>query len=725
MEDIVNIEGKFYILATSPLADQHTRVLKHEHTFAVFDGYGDIHPIGLGEQGLYHRGTRFLSRLEFILGNSRPLMLSSTVREDNTVLAIDLTNPDMNMDDQAVPRGTLHILRTKFLWEGACYETIKIQNYGLEPLELDFSINFASDFADIFEVRGLKRERRGRRLEDELDEGRIVLPYYGLDDVRRSTRIEYLATGSIETTNASSGGLGFHAYLTPKEEAYFYLTVACDLSDEEAFEMMSHGDGLKKAKETRVTANANDCQISSSNDLFNKWLDHSREDLHMMLSTTPYGLYPYAGVPWFNTIFGRDGIITALETLCFDPEIARGVLAYLAATQAQKIVPEEDAEPGKILHEVRNSEMARLGEVPFRRYYGSVDATPLFIILANAYYERTGDRSFLQAIWDNITLALDWIDRYGDLDGDGFIEYIKRSPKGLSDQGWKDSYDAIFHADGSLAEGSIALCEVQSYVYAAKRGAANLAHALGLEGKSRALLMEADILKKRFEETFWCDDLSTYAIALDGNNQLCRVRSSNAGHCLFTGIASPEAAEKIADGLVQPDFFSGWGVRTIPTSEARYNPMSYHNGSVWPHDNALIAYGLARYGFKDKVIKVLTGVFESSLLMERHRLPELICGFERRPGEGPTLYPVACSPQSWSAGAVFMLLQACLGLSVNAVERRVYLMHPRLPDFLQEVEIRNLKVGDSSVDLLLERTAQHIGFSILRKEEDVEIVMID
>ena len=716
-EHIIRIKDQFYILATSSLADDRVRVLKQGDTFAVFDRHGDIGPLGVGVQGLYHQGTRFLSRLELRLGNDRPMLLSSTVTNDNALLTVDLTNQDVYANGEImVTRGTLHFSRTRFLWDGRCYECLRIWNYGLVPLDLLFSFQFEADFADIFEVRGWKRKRKGRRLDAALEGGSIVLAYEGLDGVVRRTLIDC----SPPPKHVSGSSAQFETRLGPKTETTLLLTVTCDTS-ETLPPRRSYRDAFSDMMAVVEDQKTHDCHIYTSNEGFNDWLNRSVADLHMMVTKTPHGPYPYAGVPWFSTPFGRDGLITALESLWINPDIARGVLAYLAATQATAVIPEQDAEPGKILHEARGGELAALGEIPFGRYYGSVDAAPLFVLLAGEYYQVTGDLGFIRSIWRHIELALTWMETYGDVDKDGFVEYARRSAQGLEQQGWKDSKDSVHHEDGTLAEGPIALCEVQAYVYGARLGAAKMALSLGLRDRADELLLLAEDLRQRFEKTFWLEELSTYALALDGQKRPCRVRSSNVGHCLHTGITDPERARRVAQVFLQEECFSGWGIRTVASSEVRYNPMSYHNGSIWPHDNAVIAAGLARFGQKEPVLKILTGLFDASLFMDLNRLPELFCGFARRPGEGPTLYPVACAPQAWAAGAVFLLLQACLGLSIHGATGRLILNNPTLPEFLQEVRVANLRVGKASVDLLFQRHPPDVSVRVLRMDGQVTI----
>jgi glycogen debranching enzyme len=710
----------FYIQATTPAADERTRVLKHGDTFAVFDHYGDVKPGGLGEEGLYHEGTRYLSCLLLVLGRKRPLLLSSTVGDDNELLRVDLTNPDLASDGRVeVPRGTLHVGRSKFLWDGVCHERLRLRNYGLAPMAISLGLLFEADFADIFEVRGTRRERRGRTLEPAVAADSVVLSYEGLDRVVRRARLTF----SPRPDALSSTRAVFRLALDPQQEVTLETAVCCERG-EPCSCPLSYKETRTAAARELERARRSQTSVTTSSEQFNALLRRSAADLHMLTTQTAEGPYPYAGVPWFSTAFGRDGIVTALECLWLRPGLARGVLAYLAATQAREVNAAQDAEPGKILHETRGGEMAALGEIPFGRYYGSVDATLLFVVLAGAYHDRTGDRAFGERIWPSVRRALDWIERYGDADGDGFVEYHRHSPRGLVQQGWKDSHDSVFHADGSLARAPIALCEVQAYVYGAWAAAARLSRSLGLPADGEVFEARAERLRQRFAEAFWCPELGTYALALDGDKRPCRVRTSNAGHCLLTGIAFPEHAAAVAQTLLAEESFSGWGVRTLAAGQARFNPMSYHNGSVWPHDNALVADGLARYGLKDAVLRILAGLFESSIYLDLHRLPELFCGFARRAGEGPTLYPVACAPQAWSAGAVFLLLRACLGLEVNAARGKIAFDYPILPEFLREVHVRGLCVGDAVVDLLLLRHGNDVGIDVTRKEGEARVLMV-
>lgn len=719
MDEIVQIDDRWYVLATSSRADDRTRVLKYGETFGLFDRYGDIQHLGIGEQGLYHQGTRFLSHFDLAVNEHRPLLLNSTVKQDNSLLVVDLTTPDLYEGDVlTIRKSTLHIFRAKLLSEGVHYEHLRLVNYDRHPIDVRLRLRFGADYADIFEVRGVERTRRGRALPVEHDARTLVFGYEGLDGVVRRTHIE--VERPPERLDAEE--LRYDLHLVPGRQLNLYVTVACHVGSERP-PLHAYDDALQRLESEIERHRSTIAHIYCSNEQFNDWLNRSIADLGMLATQTPSGPYPYAGVPWYSTPFGRDGIITALQTLWLDPSVARGVLAFLAANQASDEDPAQDAEPGKIVHEMRRGELAALGEVPFGKYYGTVDATPLFVMLAGAYYERTGDVAFMQSLWPHIERALGWIDQYGDQDGDGFVEYARHSPNGLTQQGWKDSEDSVFHADGTLARAPIALCEVQGYVYAARQAAATIAAALGEEARARELQTAAQTLKARFNEAFWSEELGTFVLALDGDKQPCRVAASNAGHALFTGIAEETYARRTAELLLSNKFYSGWGVRTLANTERRYNPMSYHNGSIWPHDNGIVAMGLGRYGFKEQALKLLTGLFEASIVLDLHRLPELYCGFERLPGQGPTLYPVACLPQAWASGAVFHLLQACLGLTFSAQKPQLRFTHPRLPEYLQWVEIKNLRFREGTIDFIVRRHPYDVGINVLRKDGDIEVAV--
>ena len=711
-------EAPFYIPATgSP--SRPRRTLKHNDTFAVFDSHGDIGASGGAPDGLFASDTRYLSHMELRINGTQPLLLGSAIKDDNLNYYVDLTNPDLYADGRiTLLKDTVHITRTMYLCDGSLRERIALTNHGAEEVQFSLSVAFASDFADIFEVRGIRRKRRGRSWVEVTGAGGVVLRYRGLDDILRETALAFeppptllaeslatyalkLAPGARQTIfiNASSRGR-----LPGSTVSFFKGLVALN-------------KGLKSA--TRALAS-----VETSNGVLNEILCRSMADLYMLNTSTPEGPYPYAGIPWYSTTFGRDGLIAAMQVLWADPAIAAGVLRHLARHQATREDPVADASPGKILHEMRGGEMAALGEIPFGCYYGSIDATPLFVMLAGGYARRTGDYELIRELWPSIERALAWIDGAADPDGDGFVEYARGADTGLANQGWKDSHDAVFHADGRLAEGPIALVELQGYVYAAKHLAAECARAMGNVVRAGELEAQAKALRQRFDEAFWCEEIGTYALALDGAKEPCKVRTSNAGHALATGIALPNRALRVARQLMEPAFFSGWGIRTVAEGDPRYNPMSYHNGSIWPHDNGLIAQGFARYGRKRSIDAVFEGVVRATSYLDNRRIPELYCGFPRRPGRGPTLYPAACSPQAWAAGAPFYMLQARLGLSFDAAGRHIRLVNPTVPAFAGDVTVRNLSLCGANVDFRVRQDGEAISLQILRTRGDVQVSLV-
>jgi glycogen debranching enzyme len=711
---------KYYISTTSSKIDPYRHALKDEAIFGLFDRFGDILPLGKNEQGLYTEETRFLSHYELKINGMRPQLLSSSSDEDSILLNVDLTNPDIFVrSNHLIKRDTIHILRSKTLSINKCFEHIRIKSFGHESVSFSLDFTFDSDFKNIFEVRGLKRKKRGELLSPDYKNGVFKLAYKGLDNVKRTTSVNF----SKIPDEVRKKTFKYKINLQPNATENIFITIDCITGKKEDPSLVfDEAIKIKGKKINRIKKNATD--IFTSNEQFNESIKRSISDINMMITKTEHGYYPYGGIPWFCTPFGRDGIITALECIWIKPEVAKGVLYYLAATQAQAIDKEKVAEPGKIMHETRTGELVTLKEIPFGRYYGSVDSTPLFIILAGAYHRRTGDTGLIRKIWGNIEKALFWIENYGDVDGDGFLEYTS-DKKGLHNQGWKDSHDSVFHKDGSFAEGHIALCEVQCYLYAAKKEASFLAELIGKDELSKKLSDEADNLKKKFNEVFWDEKMGSYVLALDGAKKPCKVLASNAGHALFTKIADSDKAKKLAEKLTSPTMFTGWGIRTLADAESRYNPISYHNGSVWPHDNALIACGLASYGLSEHFTKVFTGIFDTSIFMDSQRLPELFCGFHRRKGVPPTLYPSACSPQTWAAGSLILMLQAALGISFKIEDKTILFNQPRLPEFLKIVSLKNLKVtGNKSVDLLVRRYGNDVTIETIRKPDDINILII-
>lgn len=708
----------FYI-AAGGLGFRPRRTIKHNDAFAVMDNYGDIGVVSGGPDGLFESDTRYLSLLEMKVDGMAPLLLGSAMQNDNLCMYVDLTNADRIVDDAVVlAKDSIHIAKTVILRNGKLHQRVAVRNHSTSEVRFSISIHFDSDFADIFEVRGQHRPRRGqvRRFRESSD--KCLISYIGLDGKNRSTTIQFMPKPTTLGTNIAS--FDFVLAAGARQDLSVSINCAKSIFDQPR----SFATELREAFVERRRDLRSAADVETSNAAINEVLSRARADFYMLITDTPEGPYPYAGIPWFSTTFGRDGIIAAMEMLWLDHRIARGVLRRLAAYQATSIDPTRDAEPGKILHEMRGGEMAELGEVPFGCYYGSADATPLFIILAGLYVERTGDDALLAELWPNIERALEWIDNYGDIDGDGFVEYKRGGERGLSNQGWKDSHDSVFHSDGRLADGPIALVEVQAYVFAAKIAAARCAQRLGKAELSSKLSASADKLRKRFDEEFWCSERQMYVLALDGKKRPCAVDSSNAGHALFAGISSKAQAKFVAQRLLHPEFDSGWGIRTLARNEARYNPMSYHNGSVWPHDNALIAAGLARYGLKDAIAKIFKGICHAASTMDHKRLPELFCGFPQKRGRGPILYPVACIPQAWACGAPFMMLQAMLGLEFDLDAREIRLSNPVVPSYLGEVIIKNLRLGDALVDFAVRGEGSAVALRVLQTRGSVKVTLV-
>jgi glycogen debranching enzyme len=683
-----------------PRIPQRLYALKNRDTFLVADSHGDI--VGAAD-GLFHNDTRILSRWELRLADHTPMLLSGSVSQDNVYFTSHCLNraiPAPGGPD--APQGIVHIQRKRFLWDERLYEQIRVTNYGRRTVELPIGLNFAADFRDMFEVRGARRQRRGQTMGPELGDACVRFRYDGLDGETRTCVVKFSDPPTALTENQAS----FNISLASDARREIYVEVAAvdgDRPSEDRFRAAA-----ARARFAMRARRRKGARLSSNGRLFNAWIDKSAADLALLTTPLSSGPYPYAGIPWFSTTFGRDGIITAWQILWFDPSLARGVLRFLAQTQAREASAFRDSEPGKIMHECRSGEMAALGEVPFGRYYGGVDTTPLFVALAGAYADRTGDLLLIEELWPALERAARWIVETSERHPLGLIAYARAADTGLSNQGWKDSGDSVFHADGRFPDGPIALVEVQGYAFAAYQAMAALSARLGDVTAAGRWTARAEQLRQTVEAHFWMEERGFYGIALDGHNELCRVAASNAGHLLFTGLPMPERAARVGSRLLSAGFYSGWGLRTLALTEPRFNPMSYHNGSVWPHDTALTALGLSRYGERAGVVKLTTALFEAATEMEM-RLPELFCGFARSAGEAPVAYPVACLPQAWAAGSLFMLLQGCLGLKVHGAAAEVEIQEPTLPIGIDRLTVKALRVGDGDIDLAFERQGDRVA----------------
>ena len=673
-------------------------VLKQGDMFLVADTYGDV--VG-GSDGLFRNDTRVLSGFQLLLGGLHPSLLGGSVSHDNVFFTANLTNhPLAPIGEQSTPEGVIHVERARFLWELRIYERIEFTNFSERRADIAFSLTYAADFHDMFEVRGKQRQSRGRLFPPRVGKQGVLLGYEGLDGIARETGIAFAPAPARIT----AGRADFRISLDPGACFELNVEIGPDLTPEPSRER--YRSAAARARWAMRKARRKGAALRAPGRLFDDWLERSRADLALLTTQLPTGPFPYAGIPWFSTPFGRDAIITSLQILWLDPALARGVLTFLAKTQAHERSEFQDSAPGKIMHEARKGEMTALKEVPFGQYYGAVDTTPLFVMLAGAYAERTGDSGFIAELWPSLLAAMSWIENEQANDPDGFICY-RPNKAGLVNQAWKDSNDSIFHADGTLARGPIAVIEVQGYAFAAFRAMAALAEKRRESESAARWRKSAEALRSAVEARFWMDDCSFYAIARDGEGALCRVRASNPGHLLFTGLPARRRARLVGSQLLSPALNSGWGIRTLASGTIRYNPMSYHNGSVWPHDVALCSSGLGRYGQREDVTRLLAAMFDAAIHFEL-RLPELFCGFARTRGAPPIAYPVACLPQAWAAGAPFMMLQACLGLRIDGQKREIHVDRPVLPNGIDHVELRHVHVGDISTDVVFQRVGEHV-----------------
>jgi glycogen debranching enzyme len=695
---------------------------KEGEMFLCADAEGNLDAEKVTGSGLYWRDTRYLSDFVLDVDGNAPLLLSTSA--DRAFAShVDLTNQDLVDDDGTVTavQGTVNIRRTRVI-DGRLYERIRVRNYNAAAVEFTLNLTFGTDFADIFEVRGLRRATRGKLAQPKADRSSIAFAYAGLDGVFRETRISF----ELEPTEIEARGTqvvaAWRLRLEPTQTEMIALVVEPRAANarppDKPFDVAMHE--LRRSYESWERACT---RVWTDNQLYNSLLARGLRDLRALLTPTRHGNLPAAGIPWFVAPFGRDSLLTCHQTLLLNPDLTRTTLEVLAAFQADEVDEWRDAQPGKILHELRQGELAGANEIPHTPYYGSIDSTPLWLLLLGTYYRWTGDLGFCRRLLPNVERALEWVETYGDPDGDGLVEYQRTSPRGLANQGWKDSHDSVVHVDGKLADGPIALAEVQGYVYLAKLRLADVFEALGDGDRAVALRAQAARLKAAFNEAFWVESEQYFAMALDGDKRPVATITSNPAHGLYCGVVDPDKAAPLARRLLAPDMFSGWGVRTLSKSAVAYNPMSYHNGSIWPHDNAIIGAGLKRYGFAKATNRLATAMFEMAVTVDDMRLPELFCGFTRRSPNRPVAYPVACSPQAWAAGAPFLLLQAMLGISADAPGNVLNVGKPQLPGWLNTVELHDLRVGRSTISIVFQRHGETTGFSLLDKDGDVRVLM--
>ncbi len=693
-------------------------VMKQGSLFLLSTPEGDIKP-GT-EQGLYFHDMRYLSRQTLRLNGKPPVSLLADASEGYRA-RFELTNPDLpgKQGSKPIRKESLGIHREKQLGE-EFVETIVLQNYTTETAEVALQLDYAADFADMFAVRGMRPGKRGQVCPPAWHGSELRFQYGGADGHVRTAAFRF----SPPPDEHDQGEITYRLSLGPQERRE--LTTRCALRDDNRHKQDARPDqGESSRPEDRQRARSGafgaGTRVETSNRLVNDILTRSFMDLHMLRMRERGQTFFAAGVPWYVALFGRDSLVTALEVAAFEPEIAAGTLRVLAAFQGTKVDNFRDEQPGKIPHEFRLDEMANLNEIPQTPYYGSVDSTPLFLVLLGVHANWTGKLDLFHELRDKVLRALEWIDRYGDSDGDGFIDYQTRSPKGGRNQGWKDSGNGIVMEDGSLARPPIALPEVQGDVYRAWLSMADLFERSGDGGRAGVLRDKAQRLYEAFNREFWLEDAQYYAFCRDGEGRFSRSIASNAAHALWTGIVDPRRGKAVGARVMQPDMFSGWGVRTLSSTDTSYNPVDYQVGSVWPHDNGLIVAGMRRYGLDDEVSDVFTALMQAATQFEHYRLPEVFAGYERGRASRPVLYPVACNPQAWAAGSMPLMLSAALGFEPDAFNRRLCIAHPRLPDWLEWVNVQGLRVADATVDLCYERSNGATHVRVSRLQGDLQI----
>ena len=675
-------------------------ILKEDRAFVVSDLGGDIAIGNAGGLGLYCCDTRFLSGYELRLNGRLPILLSNSLGRAY-VATFQLVNDTLELGDVTIPRQSISLRRTRFMHHGL-HERIGLVNCNLEPVEVLIEMRFQADFKDIFEVRGYHSPpERGRRRTGERTETGIRFVYHGADSVDRVTEV-VVHPAPAEITPSR---LVVPVRLEPQEPRVIMIDIlprfGLDEPDQPDFDFDS---SLAALEGTYRDWNSSCTSVRTDNEVLDSGLLwRSQEDLRVLCDDPGTGLFPTAGVPWYAVPFGRDGLICSLQTLALNPELARGTLRYLARHQGTRIDPAREEQPGKILHEIRFGELSNLRAIPHTPYYGTVDATPLFVVLLVELLNWTGDVDLLAELLPNVLAAVEWMDRYGDLDGDGLVEYVQHGKLGVRNQGWKDSADSLLDASGRVAPLPARLVEVQAYCYHAKSGLARILRARGRSAEAEPLEAQADALRRRFQAAFWMPAHRFYAQAVDGLGRQVPWVTSNPGHGLLGGIYPPEGAAAVVSRLLESDMFSGWGIRTLSESAPQYNPMSYHNGSVWPHDNSVIAAGMSRAGFDAEAELVTRSVLSAGMRFGDDRLPELFCGFTRdsRFGSGPGEYLVSCSPQAWGAGAAFHLLQVLAGVQPDLFGG-VLRIRPLDTPLYRKLTIEGMRIGDGFLDLTVE-----------------------